>query len=265
MIILLILCILFYIIINQYNEYFETNHVYTSDEVYQHLEFISDLLRDHNIKHWMMYGTLLGGVRQNDIISNDFDFDIGANINDTDKILQLNDKISDKGYHLYRPHVEGYDYDTLTRKINLWRVSIKVEYKGIIFGDIYLYRTFNDGFMRRFDIDTKTYFWPNSTIHRYFVNKLTFVKIRNRYFPAPFDNEFLLKYWYGSSWRNIYYTKNFNDNSGFKYMKLESMIEFLRSKGIYVLPSINTKIKYVFPHEQKRWIEHNDPPIFGQY
>lgn len=257
MIILLISGILFYIIISHYNEYFETNHVYTSDEVYQHLEFISDLLRDHNIKHWMMYGTLLGGVRQNDMINNDFDFDIGANINDIDKILQLNDKISDKGYYLYRPRVDGYDYDTLTHKITLWRVSIKVEYKGIIFGDIYLYRTFNDGFMRRFDIDTKTYFWPNSTIHRYFIDKLTSVKIRNRYFPAPIDNEFLLKYWFGD--------KKINDKSGFKYMKLESMTEFLRSRGVYVLPNINTKIKYVFPHEQKRWIEHNDPPNFGQY
>ena len=53
------------------------NYDPTQDEIFTHLKFISGYLTQNNIKQWLMYSTLLGAIRQNNIIPNDYDFDLG--------------------------------------------------------------------------------------------------------------------------------------------------------------------------------------------
>ena len=70
MILIIFLLLIAVICIMYKREPFE-QHVYNSNELYTHLSFISSILTKHDIKHWIMYGTLLGAVRENNIIPYD--------------------------------------------------------------------------------------------------------------------------------------------------------------------------------------------------
>lgn len=236
---------------------------YIPDQIFNHLCFISDILNQNNIRHWLVYGSLLGAVRNGDILGFDRDFDIGADIEDADRIIALNRQLNKKGYLIYKQHVTGYDYATLTQKMQIWRVALKVEYQGISVGDIYLYQRFADGFSRRFDPVNKTYFWPNSTVPTYFFEVLEKVYIKGKEFPAPRDNRILLEQWYGPTWEAE--LKNADYYNGTVYIQLERLIRYLANKGIYVKPNMDTKINYIYPAEQKRWVEHNDTRAINIY
>ena len=45
-----------------------SNTTYTPDELFDSLKYISTFLTNIGVKHWLMYGTLLGAVRNNEII-----------------------------------------------------------------------------------------------------------------------------------------------------------------------------------------------------
>lgn len=252
MIIIIVVLILIFLISVNYKK----PYTYNPDDLFIHLQYISDLLTKHNIKHWLMYGSLLGGVRQNDIIPYDYDFDLGAHIEDTDKILALNQHIGN--YKFKKLHIG-----------NTWRVSLKIFYKDIEMGDIYLYQKFNDGFMRRFDISSGTYFWPKSTFPAWFIEQLDKIKIRNTFFPTPRNPEILLEHWYGSTWKIPIKAKAQggvgDDNSdyygGAKYMPLNFLTNYIKSKNIYLQPQINNKIKIVYPQDQEIWIKENEMVI----
>lgn len=247
------------------NEHYE--HVYSADEIFTHLSYIDDLLKQHNIKHWIMYGTLLGAVRSNDIISYDYDFDLGANIDDLDKILVLNDTIKKDGYEFVKPTTLCTDYDTLTKDSEKWRVSLKIVYGGVVMGDIYLYKKFDDGYMRRFDTSSGTYFWPNSTFHSWFINNLKCIHIRNKCFDAPIFPEILLEHWYGKTWKTPIKARaqggNGDDDSdyygGSKIIQLNTLTSFLNKMNVPIMdPCINHQIKYIYPIDQKEWILINE-------
>lgn len=279
MIILLfiLLAVLFYYILikiqndNIISEYFEEKkeeHKYTADEIYSHLSFISQALRMNKIKHWIMYGTLLGAVRDKDIISYDYDFDLGAHIQDTEKIMQVGESLQSSGYIFSKPITAGYNYNSLSQCGNIWRVSIKIEYKGIIMGDIYLYDNFEDGLTRRFDKENGIYFWPNSTFPTWFIEELEEVRIRDRLFYAPRSPEVLLEHWYGNTWTTPIkaqsqggkYDPDFDFYGGYKNMRLSKILNYVKSKGINICPRLNNTIKQFYPKEQKQWIQVNDPP-----
>lgn len=265
-IILLLLLCLFYLYISHHTcEHYE--HVYTPDEIFTHLSYIDAALTENKIKHWIMYGTLLGAVRNNDIIPYDYDFDLGANIDDLDLILSLNNKINKDGYVFIKPTTMCVDYDTLSKEKLMWRVSLKIEYKGIVMGDIYLYKKFNDGYMRRFDINSGTYFWPNSTFHSWFIDTLKCVTIRNKCFDAPMYPEILLEHWYGKTWKTPIKARaqgGAGDDAsdvygGSKNISLKFLKSFLIKNNINdITQCLNHNIKYIFPAEQKDWIINND-------
>jgi hypothetical protein len=244
---MLVLCIL-----HQKIEPFE-QHVYNPNELYTHLSFISDTLTKNKIKHWIAYGTLLGAVRNNDIIPYDYDFDLGANIDDVDKIEALNSEIEKYGYQFKRPYIG-----------NQWKVSLKIIYNGIEMGDIYLYKKFRDGLMRRYH--NGTYFWPKSTFPHWFIKDLTYVKIKNKLFPAPQSPKILLEHWYGTTWKTPIKAKaqggkgdqNSDYYGGANNMKLNFLTRYLKTKNVFLQPTIDKKINIVIPHDQNEWVEKNE-------
>ena len=83
--------IIFFIILIFYLIYKnKEGYEYTPDELFSSLSYISNILQKNNIKYWLCYGTLLGAIRENDIISYDYDFDLGCLITDYDRILAFN-------------------------------------------------------------------------------------------------------------------------------------------------------------------------------
>jgi hypothetical protein len=229
-----------------------------ADILYDSLAYISNILYENNIKHWVMYGTLLGAIRNNDIIPYDYDIDFGANINDVDKIIELNKYIMKDGYSFSKPY--SYIDDN-----KIWRVSLKISYNNIVVGDIYLYDNFSDGFSRRFDIKTGTYFWPKATFPTWYINTLTNVKIRDKIFPSPRNPEILLLHWYGDNWKVPIKAKaqGGEGDAGSDYyggaidLKLSFLMNKLPSNN-KVYPNINHKIIYVYPPSHIEWVMQNE-------
>lgn len=239
----------------------------TPDNIFYHLCYIDNVLTENNIKHWIMYGTLLGAIRDNDIIQHDYDFDFGANIEDRNKILSLNNQVKKDGYSLELQSLYQNEYNNVKNTKAVWRISVKVIYQGIEFGDIYLYQKFNDGYMRRFNVEEGCYFWPNSTYPSVFTDKLQLLQIRNKEFNAPIDAEILLTHWYGTTWKTPYKApaQGGEAREGSDYfggtttVKLANLTNFVNNKyGLNLKPNLKTKINYFYPQDQKQWILDNE-------
>ena len=213
-----------------------------------------NVLSKNKIKHWVAYGTLLGGVRQNDIIPYDYDFDFGAFVKDTDKILSLNKYIKKDGYRFKKKYNDF-----------LWRVSIKVEFyyreQWVEYGDIYLYTICSDNYVRRYDPSTQIYFWPRSTFHRYFIDRLDKVMINGIAFPSPSYASFLLRLWYGKQWltpiksesQGGKKSKGYDYYGSFDDITLWPVVRFTNE-----YTDMKEPIKYLFPPIHKKWSSYND-------
>lgn len=238
------------------------------DTLFNHLVYVNSILEQARIKHWIMYGTLLGAVREHNIIAHDYDIDFGAYVEDVDKILELNKIIGQNGYKFGKAYTIGYSFKEPKNKKNIWRVSLKIAFHGEIVGDIYLYTPFEDGMMRRFDIVSGTYFWPKSTFPSWFIDKLIYVKIKNKLFSAPRDPEILLRHWYGPDWQTPIKAEaqggtsrqNYDYYGGYKNLKLSFLIEYLEKvHGIIIRPSLyKQKISTYYPVNDRNWILENE-------
>ena len=77
------------------------------EKVIQLLADTKKLLDKNNINFWLMYGTLLGFVRNKQFIPWDHDIDISAWYNDYDKIKNLKDEFKKIGYEMTFQEGEG--------------------------------------------------------------------------------------------------------------------------------------------------------------
>jgi phosphorylcholine metabolism protein LicD len=240
----------------------------SSDQIFEHLCFITNLLEINNIKYWIAYGTLLGSIRQNDIIPYDYDFDLGIFYEDHIKVLELNTLINDKRYKLEKGTGTVYGY--LNTKVceYKWRVSIKVLYDNEPVADLYIYQRFEDGLLRRYDKEEMIYFWPNSTFPYAFIEEMSSSEIRGKQFPCPRFPEVLLEHFYGPLWKIPIKAMSQNGEGhvdydyygSYKYTELSYLVDFVKKEfGFEIVPNLDVKIvKYYFPLEQKEWVKNNE-------
>lgn len=62
--------------------------------------FADTLLSRHGITHWLDYGSLLGAVREGQLIAWDSDVDFGCLRSDYDKVVALRDEVASAGHYL---------------------------------------------------------------------------------------------------------------------------------------------------------------------
>ena len=253
-----------------------------ADEIYEHIKYIHYELSKHNIKHWLMYGTLLGCIRNKDVIPYDYDFDFGILFSDIDKILSIdleNKKYrigKTKGGTIYSKKSEFKDVE------GIWRVSLKVMHEEIAVGDLYIYYRFDDGFMQRYDPIHKILFWPMSVYPALLTDTLEEGIIRDLKLPIPKYAECLLEYFYGPMWK-IPIQANSQGGSGhqdydyyasYKYSSLNELLKRVKeeilkkeNKNIeFNLPKISyDDIEYIFPKEQLEWLKDNENLNFKKY
>ena len=254
----------------------------TVEEIYTHIKYIHHELQKHQIKHWLMYGTLLGCIRNKDVIPYDYDFDFGILYSDIDKILSID--LEDKNYKIgktkggtiYSKKSEFKDVE------GIWRVSLKVMHKDIPVGDLYIYHRFDDGFMQRYDPVNKILFWPMSVYPAILTDELDIGKIRDLELPIPKYPECLLEYFYGPMWTTPIKAnsqggtghKDYDYYASYKYSSLINLIKRVEeeifkkeNKKIEIgLPKITfDDIEYIFPKEQVDWIKDNENLNFKKY
>lgn len=150
------------------------------------LEFTDDLLRKHEIPHWLEGGTLLGAVRNGELIPWDDDVDIGMFSRDVDRVAALEEEVEAAGYVL---------------DLTYFPIAITVKYSRAneAHADL-LPWTEVDGVLE--NGTTHRYDWPGmqdlSAFPVEFVKETGEVTLHGRSYPAPSPvHEFLRDYCYG--------------------------------------------------------------------
>jgi hypothetical protein len=148
-------------------------------------EFASDLLKRHRIVHWLDYGSLLGAVREGELIRWDGDVDFGMLQHDRAALLGLADEVELAGHHLDQslPGVIRIVYSDINSShldLFLWEVR--------------------DGLL--LPQDDMSYAWPGMSARlafpERFLGRLVDVSLYGRHFPAPAPaHEFLRDHRYG--------------------------------------------------------------------
>jgi hypothetical protein len=253
-----------------------------AEEIYLHIKYIHYELEKHNIKHWLMYGTLLGCIRNKDVIPYDYDFDFGILFSDIDKILSI--ELENKKYRIGK--TKGgtiYSKKSQFKDVEgIWRVSLKVMYEEIPVGDLYIYYRFDDGYMQRYDPINKILFWPMSVYPAMLTDNLEYGNIRDLKLPIPKYPECLLEYFYGPMWKvpiqaNSQGGPGHQDYDYYASYKYSSLIELIKRVKEEVLKKENKNIEldlpkltyddidYIFPKEQVEWLKDNENLNFKKY
>jgi len=155
--------------------------------------FTSDLLTRHGIVHWLDYGTLLGAVREGQLIPWDGDADFSILQRDEHAVLALDEEFAAAGHYVERP--------------GLWRGHrgvIRIRYSKVNRGhlDLFMWQL-HDGMLQPLEGSEEA--WPGMasrvTFPERFITPLGEVPLNGRSFPAPKSvEEFLREHRYGPRW-----------------------------------------------------------------
>lgn len=163
------------------------------------------LFQAHGIWHCLAYGTLLGAVRDGDLIAWDYDFDLFVRPADVPRILALNEVALDEGYGFTWRTTPGSHLAIDTERVaefDCW--GIWIHRHGRKVGDLFVHTLFDDGVLRRYDPRREIYWAPHNSFPHYFVERLDSVELGGVRFPAPRDAEKWLEGVYGADWRTPY-------------------------------------------------------------
>ena len=151
----------------------------TQEEGRYILEFTKGLLDELGIKFALSFGTLLGAVRDKDIIKGDQDVDVL--IKDEKKLYENLPYLQEKGLHVVRIY-----YSVL--------YSFRINERCYI--DLYVLRPLRFSLWSINCISLNGWAMPR----KFFKNFVPFEFLGNTYF-VPENPERLLEYWYGKEWR----------------------------------------------------------------
>lgn len=152
------------------------------------LKKLSDILTELNLVHWLDFGTLLGAVRENDIINWDVDLDIGCILDESDSWYGQNqiDLLSHLQSEFFIKYFMTDKFVSLVPRYNI-----------------------NEFKMRHIDL----YFWknkekfvvsdllPNMNFRKFFVDELDIFILNKESFFIPRHTTDFLKMRYGLDWK----------------------------------------------------------------
>lgn len=177
----------------------------TPDRIAGCLADLADAFEAAGVWYALTYGTLLGAVRDGDVISWDYDFDLFVREEEVERVLALNPLLAGRGLALSRRRQPGRHL-----ALNPGRApdfdprALSILHQGDKVGDLYVFTAFADGVMRRFDAEREVYWCPHSSFPAWFVEERAEATLRGRRYPVPRDAEAFLAGVYGADWRTPY-------------------------------------------------------------
>jgi hypothetical protein len=165
------------------------------------LELIGGRLRDAGIWHCLAFGTLLGAVRDRDLIEWDHDLDLMVRPADLAGIVSScsDERVSLKPIEIAGAWLAlrvggpaGVSHATLPG------LSLTVDGTGV--GELWAPVLFSDGVLRVYDLADEVSLWPQTALPAFVFDQLRDVEVRGRSYPAPEHAETLLEWIYGEDW-----------------------------------------------------------------
>jgi hypothetical protein len=175
-----------------------------TDRIALGLEYVARVLERAGIWYSLAYGSLLGAVRDGDIIPWDYDLDFIVRAEDAPRIYALGETLADEGGGFSPLRYEGKYLAVNDGVAEFWSTAIAVQFRGYRLGELYAFQSFSDGVMRRFDLEAGTYYSPHSSFPAFFAERTTEVQIRGCKYAAFAEPEKWLEGTYGVGWRSPY-------------------------------------------------------------
>lgn len=176
----------------------------STDTIANALDRLHRIFDDHGIWHCLTYGTLLGALRDGDIIPWDYDFDVFIKPSQIE-LMEAAMADAPHGLTIAPKMLPGVDLAVNPNRIQrFWGNHFNCFLDGEQVGDLYAFSLFDDGVLRRFDQAQDTYWCPHSSFPHFFVESLTTAMIRGRAYPVPQHADVFLAGVYGRDWRTPY-------------------------------------------------------------
>ena len=112
----------------------------TTDRIAECLEYVHQRLDERAIWHCLAYGTLLGAVRQADLIEWDYDFDLFIQPSDRGRVVAMTSETVADGY-TFEPSVLPGDHLAVNPGGLAWfsPSAIAVRFHGAKIADLYAF------------------------------------------------------------------------------------------------------------------------------
>jgi glycerol-3-phosphate cytidylyltransferase len=157
------------------------NPVQNRDIAQELLLKFREIADKHQIKVYLLWGTLLGAVREKDFIKGDYDTDIY--VTDEKKLLDIIPVLYEHNIKLCRM-AKGMYYSFMYREGTFIDVVIKRPYKFCVFG-LWCYQLGK----------------PLGAVPKKYFRKEQAIELFGETFYCPSTPENILRFWYGDNWR----------------------------------------------------------------
>ena len=188
------------------------------------LKDVDSIFKNNDITYWMNGGTLLGAIRNGDVIPWDDDADLYVLLKDKDKILSLKPIFNKYGYDIVE-HWIGFKIFPL----NGYKINNKKEFNyKFPFVDIFI--TEQEGDKVIDNAEYCRYLWPNSYFKINELYPLKSYKFNNFELMGPNDPIPYLDRLYGRDWRyKAYKSSDHGSESGFPRQEIEFDVDLANS------------------------------------
>jgi hypothetical protein len=198
------------------------------------------LLERHGIWHCLTYGTLLGAVRDADIIPWDYDLDLFMRPVDIPEVLALGRKREADGLDFVRPVNTGSRLAAGAAAVPAFvGAHVALIADGRWLGELFAPSLFSDGVLRLYDFATEVVWTPHQSFPHFFLESTSTVSIRDQTYPGVGHPEQFLAGVYGAEWL-IPYRSAYAGGVGRRHLtnrgdvfhpKLEAQIAWCEGEG----------------------------------
>jgi len=180
-------------------------HQQYRDALFEVLTHVHSVFTRHEIWHCLLFGTLLGAVRDGDIIAWDHDLDLLIRPVDVPRVLALNEELAEEKLSFWSGRAAGDRLVSNPGRAAWFDPSfLSIMSNGAGRGELYAPALFADGVMRLYDFEQETVFWPQNSFPAFLVETLATASVRGVDFPVPAYSEQFLEWQYGADWRTPY-------------------------------------------------------------